>query len=102
MMLIDEIHTPDSSRYWYAKDYEERLAEGQEPRSLDKEYVRRWMAETHGYRGQGPPPELPDEIRVEAANRYLEIYELMTGKEFVPERSADTCARIAKNLGVSE
>ena len=43
--MIDEIHTPDSSRYWYADDYEERLARGEEPRSLDKEYVRRWLAE---------------------------------------------------------
>lgn len=101
MMLIDEIHTPDSSRYWYAADYEERLANGQEPRSLDKEYLRRWMAETHGYRGEGPPPELPDEVRVEAAKRYIEIYELITGKEFVPERSANIPARIAENLGVA-
>lgn len=101
MMLIDEIHTPDSSRYWFAADYEERLANGQEPRSLDKEYVRRWMAENHDYRGDGPPPELPDDVRVEAARRYIEIYELVTGKEFVPERSPNTRARIADNLGVS-
>jgi phosphoribosylaminoimidazole-succinocarboxamide synthase len=101
MMLIDEIHTPDSSRYWYADDYDERLAAGQEPRSLDKEYLRRWMSETHDYRGEGPPPALPDEVRVEAAKRYIEIYELITGKEFVPDRSPDPRARIAKNLGVS-
>lgn len=101
MMLIDEIHTPDSSRYWYAEDYEARLAEGQEPRSLDKEYLRRWMAETHDYRGEGPPPALPDEVRVEAAKRYIEIYELITGKEFAPDRSPNPRARIAKKLGVS-
>ncbi len=101
MVLIDEIHTPDSSRYWFAEDYEERLANGQEPRSLDKEYLRRWMAETHDYRGEGPPPPLPDDVRIEAASRYIEIYELITGKEFVPDRSPNTLARIAENLGAS-
>lgn len=101
MMLIDEIHTPDSSRYWYAEDYEERVARGDEPRSLDKEYVRRWMAETHNYRGEGPVPALTDDVRIEAAKRYIEIYELMTGREFVPDTSADPRARIAQNLGVS-
>ncbi len=101
MMLIDEIHTPDSSRYWFAEDYEARLAEGKEPRSLDKEYLRRWMAENHDYRGEGPPPKLPDEVRVEAAKRYIEIYELVTGKTFVPDRNPNTRARIADNLGVS-
>ncbi len=101
MMLIDEIHTPDSSRYWFAEDFDARLARGEEPRSLDKEYVRRWMAETHGYRGDGPMPALTDEVRVEAAKRYIEIYELMTGRVFEPDTSSDPRARIAKNLGVS-
>ncbi len=101
MMLIDEIHTPDSSRYWYAADFEERLARGDEPRSLDKEYLRRWMAETHDYRGDGPPPEMPDDVRVEAAKRYVEIYELITGKTFTPDPSPDPIARIAANLGIS-
>ncbi len=101
MVLIDEIHTPDSSRYWYAADFEERLARGDEPRSLDKEYLRRWMAETHDYRGDGPPPAMPDEVRVEAAKRYIEIYELITGKTFEPDQSSDPIARIAENLGVS-
>ncbi len=101
MMLIDEIHTPDSSRYWYAEDYEERLAHGESPRSLDKEYVRRWMAETHGYRGDGPPPALPDDIRVEASKRYIEIYELMTGKVFEPDTHPDPASRIAANLGLA-
>jgi hypothetical protein len=59
VIVIDEIHTPDSSRYWYADDYEARLAAGAEPRSLDKEYVRRYLAEEAGYRGDGPPPPLP-------------------------------------------
>jgi phosphoribosylaminoimidazole-succinocarboxamide synthase len=102
IVVIDEIHTPDSSRYWYADDYETRMSQGQEPRSLDKEYVRRWMAETHGYRGDGPPPPLPDDVRVEAAKRYVEIYELVTGREFVPAAAGDTKQRIARNLGVAQ
>jgi phosphoribosylaminoimidazole-succinocarboxamide synthase len=95
--LIDEVHTPDSSRYWYAEDYEARLAAGEEPRSLDKEYVRRWMAETRGYTGDGPPPSIPDDVRVEAALRYIAIYELVTGRPFVPDTS-EPMARIAMNL----
>jgi phosphoribosylaminoimidazole-succinocarboxamide synthase len=83
IVLIDEIHTPDSSRYWYASDYAERLAAGQEPRGLDKEYVRRWLVD-HGYKGDGPPPTLPDDVRVEAARRYIANYELVTGHSFEP------------------
>jgi phosphoribosylaminoimidazole-succinocarboxamide synthase len=100
VIVIDEIHTPDSSRYWYAADYEARMAAGQEPRSLDKEYVRRWLAEEAGYRGDGPPPAMPDEVRVEAARRYIAIYELVTGRAFVPE-AGEPSARIATNLGLS-
>jgi phosphoribosylaminoimidazole-succinocarboxamide synthase len=100
IVVIDEIHTPDSSRYWYAEDYEERLAAGQEPRSLDKEYVRRYLAETAKWSGDGPPPELPAEVRVEAAKRYIKSYELVTGKAFVPA-VGDPVARIAAALGAS-
>src|SRR5262249_379831 len=59
IVFIDEIHTPDSSRYWYADDYEQRLSRGEEPRSLDKEYVRRWYVD-QGYSGTGTPPPIPD------------------------------------------
>jgi phosphoribosylaminoimidazole-succinocarboxamide synthase len=100
VIVIDEIHTPDSSRYWYAEDYEARMAAGQEPRSLDKEYVRRWLAEQAGYRGDGPPPPLPDDVRVEAARRYIATYELVTGRAFVPE-PGDPSQRIARSLGLS-
>lgn len=98
--VIDEIHTPDSSRYWFAGDYDALMAAGKEPRSLDKEFVRRWYAETHNYRGEGPPPPLTDEIRAEAARRYIEIYELVTGRAFVPDTSAPL-PRIARNLGIA-
>lgn len=84
IVLIDEVHTPDSSRYWMADSYEKRLSEGQEPQGLDKEYVRRWLKETHGYTGDGPVPEIPDEVRVEAAHRYIALYELITGEPFDP------------------
>ena len=101
IVLIDEIHTPDSSRYWYAADYEQRMAAGDQPRSVDKEYVRRWMVDTHGYSGDGPPPAIPDDVKVEAAKRYIEIYEVMTGRPFVPDTS-DPVKRIARNLGVAD
>jgi phosphoribosylaminoimidazole-succinocarboxamide synthase len=100
LMVIDEILTPDSSRYWYGDDYEERLARGDEPRSLDKEYVRRWLAETHGYRGDGEPPVLPDDVRVEAARRYIAIYELITGRPFVPD-TTEPRDRLAASLGAA-
>lgn len=100
IVVIDEIHTPDSSRYWYIDSYEERLAKGEEPRSLDKEFVRRWLVENHDYTGDGPPPALPDEIRVEAAKRYIETYELITGRPFVPDTSTPS-SRISQNLGLA-
>lgn len=100
VMVIDEIHTPDSSRYWFADDYEARLARGEEPRSLDKEYVRRWLVEEGKYGGDGPPPRLPDEVRVEAAKRYIRNYELVTGRTFVPD-TRPPVARIAAALGAS-
>ena len=96
--VIDEIHTPDSSRYWYADDYHERLATGEEPRSLDKEYVRRWLSGEAKWEGDGPPPTLPDDVRVEAARRYIKSYELVTGRPFVPD-TAEPVARIAAALG---
>jgi phosphoribosylaminoimidazole-succinocarboxamide synthase len=100
VIVIDEIHTPDSSRYWYADDYEARLGRGEEPRSLDKEYVRRWLAEEARYTGDGPPPPLPDDVRVEAARRYIKSYELVTGRAFEPD-PREPVARIALALGAS-
>ncbi|MBA3397238.1 MAG: phosphoribosylaminoimidazolesuccinocarboxamide synthase [Deltaproteobacteria bacterium] len=98
--VIDEIHTPDSSRYWYADDYEERLARGEEPRSLDKEFVRRWLSGEAKWSGDGPPPVMPDEIRLEAARRYIASYELVTGTPFVPD-AREPVARIAAVLGAA-
>ncbi|NVB77138.1 MAG: phosphoribosylaminoimidazolesuccinocarboxamide synthase [Kofleriaceae bacterium] len=100
IVVIDEIHTPDSSRYWHADDYEERLARGEEPRSLDKEYVRRWLAGEAKWNGDGPPPVMPDEVRIEAARRYIKSYEIVTGKTFVPD-TREPVARIAAALGAA-
>lgn len=100
IVVIDEIHTPDSSRYWYADDYEARLAKGEEPRSLDKEYVRRWLANEAKWTGDGPSPEMPADVRVEAARRYIASYEIVTGRPFVPD-TREPVARIAAALGAT-
>lgn len=96
LIISDEIHTPDSSRYWYANSYESLFADGKDQRKLDKEYVREWYVE-HGFRGDGVPPAMPDEVRIEAAKRYIEAYETITGEEFkVTDEPAQS--RIEKNL----
>lgn len=98
VVLIDEIHTPDSSRYWYADSYAQAMARGEDPRSLDKEFLRRWLV-SQGFRGEGRPPALPDEIRVEAARRYVEVFELLTGQTFTPD-SEPPVERLRRNLGL--
>jgi phosphoribosylaminoimidazole-succinocarboxamide synthase len=96
LCFIDEIHTPDSSRYWYADDYQARFDHNEEPRGLDKEYVRKTLADG-GYVGDGPPPPLSDAIRCEAARRYIALYELVTGEAFVPD-TEEPVARIRRCL----
>ena len=98
MVVIDEIHTPDSSRFWYASTYAQRLAQGSDPESFDKEYVRRWLA-AQGYTGDGPQPPLTDEVRIEASRRYIEACDTIRGTAFVPDLS-DPLPRIRKNLGL--
>jgi phosphoribosylaminoimidazole-succinocarboxamide synthase len=83
LMLIDEMHTPDSSRYWIAETYEQRLAVGEEPESLDKEFVRRALVDA-GYRGDGPPPVLGAAVWAATSRRYVDAYERITGSGFVP------------------
>ncbi len=99
LRVIDEVHTPDSSRYWYLDGYERALSEGRDPEALDKEYVRRWLV-SNGYRGDGSPPVLPDDVRCEAARRYIEAFERVTGMSFKPSTD-DPLARIRRNLGLS-
>jgi phosphoribosylaminoimidazole-succinocarboxamide synthase len=83
LLLIDEALTPDSSRWWVAASYDERLASGAEPESLDKEVVRRALAEV-GYTGDGPVPELPAEVWHATSARYIDAYERLTGTTFEP------------------
>ncbi|MFQ5699390.1 MAG: phosphoribosylaminoimidazolesuccinocarboxamide synthase [Myxococcota bacterium] len=83
LRVVDEIHTPDSSRYWYRAGYERALAEGTNPEALDKEYVRRWLV-SRGWRGIGPPPTIDEGVVCEAARRYVEAYETLTGLPFEP------------------
>jgi phosphoribosylaminoimidazole-succinocarboxamide synthase len=82
-MLIDEVHTPDSSRFWKADTYEALLAAREDPENLDKEFVRLAYAEK-GYRGDGEIPSMPDELWVAASERYIQLYEMLTGAEFEP------------------
>jgi len=98
LCFVDEIHTPDSSRYWYADDYEARFAAGETPRGLDKDYVRNAFA-AKGYTGDGPVPPLTNDLRVEAARRYISLFELMTGKPFEPN-TQDPQSRIRASLGI--
>lgn len=83
VMLIDEVHTPDSSRFWKAESYAGRFAVGQEPENYDKEFIRLAYAE-QGYRGDGSVPAMPAALWVAASQRYISIYELLTGQKFVP------------------
>jgi phosphoribosylaminoimidazole-succinocarboxamide synthase len=94
--LIDEVHTPDSSRYWFADDYTSRFKQGKEPRKIDKAYFREWLA-SQGYRGEGQIPYVLDEVRVESTRRYIEAYETVTGEEFQAE-VGEVHQRIEDNL----
>ena len=98
IVVIDEMHTPDSSRFWFERTYAERFEAGQDPESFDKEYVRRWLAK-EGFTGDGPIPAIPDDVRVEAARRYIEAYETITGESFVPD-TEPPATRMRRNLGL--
>lgn len=86
LRVIDEIHTPDSSRYWFKGSYETNVPKGLEPESFDKEYLRRYLASI-GFKGEGSLPNIPDEIRLGASERYLEAYQTITGTNLVLEHS---------------
>ena len=96
LIVIDEIHTPDSSRYWIESEYEERFASGQDQLMLDKENIRQWLI-GKGFSGDGTPPELDDDIRILLSEKYMELYKILTGKEFTPS-SGDVSNRIKNNL----
>ncbi len=97
LVVIDEIHTPDSSRYWIADGYEERFARGVDQEMLDKENIRQWLIKEHGFSGHGKPPPLSDEVRVMLASKYIEAFERLTGQPFQSD-VGNVAQRIERNL----
>lgn len=102
LILADEIHTPDSSRYWYAQSYTERFASGTDQRELDKEGFRRWLLD-RGFSGDGKAPSIDDDIRLATAQRYVEAYEAILGRDFQPvhreaEAALAACAPVFSAL----
>ncbi len=96
LVVIDEMHTPDSSRFWLESTLADRLADGKTPESFDKEPVRLALRAV-GYTGDGSPPQMDDEVWESASARYVEIYERLTGENFVPGQQP-VSDRLAKNL----
>lgn len=99
VVLIDEVHTPDCSRYFYANGYEQRLEAGEPQRQLSKEFVRDWLRE-NGFTGQEGQtmPDLPDDLRVQVTQRYLELYEQLTGEAFDADLHPEPVRRIQSSL----
>ncbi len=97
LYVIDEMHTPDSSRFWRASSYAERLAAGQDQAMLDKENVRQWLIRDRGFSGHGPLPVIPEDVRIQTAELYLRAYAEITGTALTPV-AGDVEDRIRKNL----
>lgn len=99
VILIDEIHTPDSSRYFYAEGYEERQAKGEAQKQLSKEFVRQWLIE-NGFQGLDGQqmPNMPDDFVQTISERYIELYERITGQSFEKAATSDIVARIEQNV----
>lgn len=97
LYVIDEIHTPDCTRYWVASEYEARFSAGQDQKMLDKENLRQWLINERGWQGHGDPPEIPDEVRVELSEKYATAYEQITG-EALSLQAGNPLPRIERNL----
>lgn len=97
LTIADEVHTPDSSRYWIAASYEDRMKKGLEPESLDKEFFRLWLRE-QGFDYGKPKPAITDDVRLMLAGKYIELAERITGVPFEIPRDPDVLGRIRKNL----
>ncbi len=97
LILIDEIHTPDSSRLWLKKSYKERFKKGEEVENYDKEVMRIWFKD-HGYGGKGKAPKMSSDLIVEIAFRYIEVYEKITGEKFVIDLTIPPKNRVIENL----
>ena len=96
--LIDEIHTPDSSRYWISSTYEERIAAGKEPENIDKEFLRLWFKDHCDPYKDAVLPAAPTELVVELSSRYIRLFEMITGTEFNVELGTDPQERMVANL----
>jgi phosphoribosylaminoimidazole-succinocarboxamide synthase len=101
IILIDEIHTPDSSRFFYADGYEERQAAGEAQKQLSKEFVRQWLIE-NGFQGLDGQtmPVMPDDFVKVVTDRYIELFEKITGNDFDGADTSDITARIQGNVDV--
>ena len=99
IVLIDEIHTPDSSRYFYADGYAERQSKGEKQKQLSKEFVRQWLI-ANGFQGKEGQeiPEMSDEKIIEISNRYIELFEQITGDTFIKANTDDVLERIEQNV----
>lgn len=97
LILIDEIHTPDSSRFWLKSSYKERFKKGQEVENYDKEIMRIWFKE-QGYSGDGKAPKMNSDIIAKVAQRYMEVYEMLTGEKFSMDLSSSPKASILQSL----
>jgi phosphoribosylaminoimidazole-succinocarboxamide synthase len=97
ILVADEVHTPDSSRYWVAGSYEDRMKKGMEPESLDKEFFRLWLRE-QGFDYGKQKPMISDDVRLQLAAKYIDLYERITGESFVLPETTETLRRIEKNL----
>jgi len=100
LYVIDEIHTMDSSRYWVAREYEQHFKAGEDQRMMDKENIRQWLIRERNFSGHGTPPQIPNDVRVDLAAKYLTAYERITGAELKLE-PGDVHGRIEKNLRLS-
>lgn len=97
LTLIDEIHTPDSSRYWKKETYREKFSKGEEVENVDKEFMRLWFA-LQGYTGKGKAPQMPENLIVKISQRYQEVYEKLTGEKLTIDLTKTPLARISENL----
>jgi len=99
LTIADEVHTPDSSRYWVADSYRERFDAGNEPESLDKEFFRLWLREKgFEYEDKSTWPEITDDVRLQLSAKYIDLYERITGQTFALPEDGDVAARIERNL----
>lgn len=97
LILIDEIHTPDSSRFWLKESYYQKMKKGEDPENYDKEYMRLWFVK-EGYAGRGKAPQIPESLMVKISQRYMEVYERLTAEKFEVDTTKPQLTRILESL----